>query len=109
VTKKKRPVRARNLRRALERDRDKLAAARRRLIALEAGGSPARPIEVESAAVVEGRAESQTCPDCDGELRTASHEAKRHGDELLRELTLACRRCGATLVQYFRIIPARPN
>jgi hypothetical protein len=109
VSKKKRPLRARNLRRALERDQDKLAAARRKLIALEAGGSPARPIEVASAAVIEARAESLPCPDCDGELRCQAHDAREHDGELLRAVTLTCRRCGATLEQYFRIVPARPN
>lgn len=109
MSKKKRPLRARNLRRALERDQDKLASARRKLHALEPGGSPERPLEVGSAAVIEGRAESLRCPDCEGELRTTAHEAREHGGELLREVTLTCRRCGATLTQYFRIVPARPH
>jgi len=106
VTKKKRP---RNLRRALEREQDKLSAARRRLLKLEAGGSPERPIEVASAAVIEARAASVPCPDCAGELRAESHEAREHEGELVREVTSICRRCGAALAQYFRIVPARPN
>jgi len=106
VTKKKRP---RNLRRALEREQDKLSAARRKLITMEDGGRPDRPIEVASAAVIEARAASVPCPDCAGELRAESHEAREHQDELLREVTLICRRCGAALKQYFRIVPTRPN
>lgn len=106
MPKKKRP---RNLRRALEREQDKLSAARRRLIKLEVGGSPERPVEVASAAVIEARAESLSCPDCAGELRTDSHEAREHEGELLREVTLVCRRCAAALTQYFRIVPIRPN
>ncbi len=106
MTKKKRP---RSLRRALEREQDKLSAARRRLIKLEAGGNPDRPVEVASAAVIETRAASIPCPDCSGELRAESHEASEHDGELLREVTLICRRCGAALAQYFRIVPTRPN
>ena len=106
MTKKKRP---RNLRRALARQQDKLASARRRLIALESGGSPQRPIEVASAAVIEARAARIPCPDCSGELRAEEHEALAHEGELLREVTLLCRRCGAALAQYFRIVPARLN
>jgi hypothetical protein len=109
VTKRKRPPRPRSLRRALERDQDKLAAARRRLIALEAGGTPGRPIEVASAAVIEARAASVPCPDCAGELRAEGHDAFEHEDALLREVRLICRRCGGTLAQYFRIVPSRPN
>lgn len=109
MTKKKRPPRLRSLRRALERDQDKLAAARRRLIALEVGGTPGRPIEVASAAVIEARAASVACPDCAGQLRAKDHEAREHEGELVREVTLTCARCGATLAQYFRIVPPRPN
>jgi uncharacterized protein YbaR (Trm112 family) len=109
VTKKKRPKSARTLRRTHERDHDKLALARRKLLALEAGGSPGHPIVVPSAAVIEARAESVPCPDCQGALRVSEHEAHTHDGELLREVTLSCRSCGAALRLFFRIMVARPN
>ena len=109
MTKKKRPVRARSLRRSLERSEDKLAHARRRLIALEPGGSPERPIEVSSAAVIEARAESVVCPDCSGELRIAEHRAEALQDALLRVVQLKCRRCGAPLTLFFHIVTVAPN
>jgi hypothetical protein len=109
VTKKKRPARTRTLRRTVERDHDKLALARRKLLTLEAGGTPSVPITVASAAVIEGRAESVPCPDCEGALRVSAHEALTHAGELLREVTLTCRSCAAELRQYFRIVVPRLN
>lgn len=109
VAKKKRPVRARNLRRELERSDDKLARARRRLIALEPGGSPERPIDVASASVIEARAEGVACPDCAGALRVQEHGARAHQGELLRPVVLACRSCGAPLTLFFRIVTVAPN
>jgi uncharacterized protein YbaR (Trm112 family) len=109
VTKKKRPKSARSLRRTHERDQDKLALARRKLLALEAGGSPDHPLVVPSAAVIEARAESVACPDCEGALRVSAHEAHAYEGELLREVTLTCRSCGAALRLFFQIMVARPN
>jgi predicted RNA-binding Zn-ribbon protein involved in translation (DUF1610 family) len=110
VTKKKR---ARSERRALERRQDKLASARRKLIALEPGGSPARPIVVDSAAVVEPRAESFACPECGSSMRAEEHRAlspsEQTGYESLREVGLCCRRCGSSLRLFFRIVEPRPN
>ncbi|HEX6240344.1 MAG TPA: hypothetical protein VFZ61_05605 [Polyangiales bacterium] len=109
MSKKKRAARPRSLRREAERDVQKLADARRRLIALEAGGSPERPLEVESVAVIERRAESVRCPDCGEALRVADHAAREHRGALLRAVTLHCRQCGAPLTLYFRIVTASPN
>jgi hypothetical protein len=81
----------------------KLAASRRKLVALEAGGSPERPAEVPSASVVEARAQSWPCPDCGGPLRCREHRAERHHGELLRCAELECRACGAPLTLYFRL------
>lgn len=103
VTKKKRPTRTRTLRRDLERIEHKLGLSRRKLIALEPGGSPERPIVVESAAVVERRAESVPCPDCEGSMRASEHDAITHQDVLLRKVSLTCRSCGAALALFFRI------
>jgi hypothetical protein len=109
VSKKKRPVRTRSLRRSLERSEDKLAHARRRLIALAPGGTPERPIEVSSAAVIEARAESVACPDCAGELRIGEHAAQQHERALLRVVQLSCRRCGAPLTLFFHIVTVAPS
>jgi hypothetical protein len=106
MTKKKR---RRTLRRQLERSADKLAEARRKLLALEPGGSPAHPLEVASAAVIERRAESFACPDCRGALRVVRHDAEEHEGRLLRPVELACRDCGAPLTLYFRVAPALLN
>ncbi|MFT3922925.1 MAG: hypothetical protein QM778_10355 [Myxococcales bacterium] len=104
MTKKKRPQRTRTLRRTLERSQDKLAGSRRKLVALERGGSPERPIEVDSAAVVEPRAESFRCPDCDGPLRAEEHTAGRRESQLVRAVHLICRDCGSPLTLYFRVV-----
>ena len=96
MTKKKRPPRTRTLRRNLERSQDKLSGARRKLLALEPGGSPEHPIEVDSAAVIEPRAESFRCPDCDGALRCEEHAIANHeSEQLVRAVTLVCRDCRA--------------
>lgn len=107
--KKKRPIRTRTLRRNLERSADRLAQARRKLVLLEDGGTPERPIAVESAAVVEARAESVPCPDCGSALRTIEHNVIEHEGQLLRAVKLECRSCGAPLEQFFRIAVVRPN
>jgi hypothetical protein len=104
VTKKKRPQRMRTMRRDLERRQDKLTESRRKLLALEPGGSPDRPIEVDSAAVVEPRAESFRCPDCDGALRCEEHAVGRRDARLVREVALVCRSCGSPLTLYFRVV-----
>ena len=77
--------------------------SRRKLIALERGGSAERPIEVDSASVIEARAESISCPDCTQSLRTVEHQSVEHAGELLRAVELVCRGCGAQLRLYFRI------
>ena len=104
MSKKKRPGRTRTLRRNLERSQDKLAAARRKLLWLERGGSPERPIEVDSAAVVEPRAESFRCPECEGPLRCEEHRAGDHENRLVREVQLVCRTCGEPVKLYFRVV-----
>lgn len=109
VTKKKRPARTRTLRRNLERSQDKLGGARRKLIAISPGGTAEQPLEVVSAAVIESRAESVPCPDCEGSLRAEEHTAFEHEGTLLRKVELVCRSCGAPLTQYFRIVSAQPN
>jgi len=104
MTKKKRPPRTRTLRRTLERGQEKLAGARRKLLVLERGGAPERPLEVDSAAVVEPRAESFRCPDCDGPLRCEEQTVSQRDGHLVRAVDLVCRDCGSPLTLYFRVV-----
>ncbi len=104
MVKKKRPERARTLRRCGERKFDKLVSARRKLIALEPGGSPERPLEVASASVVEPRAEAFACPECGAALRCREHRAELVQGKPLRIVDLTCRTCASELTLYFRVI-----
>ncbi len=95
--------RARTVRREAERERGKLADARERLSRLETGGAPERPIAVESASVIELRAESMRCARCDGELKVREHTAHVIGGLGLRKIDLDCKHCGHTRTIWFAI------
>jgi transposase-like protein len=90
--------RARAMRR-LVRDREKLAS-------LSIGGSQARPIHVNSAAVVEVRIRHLTCPQCDGEYRVVEHRAPSSG---IRSVDVTCQLCGVSRTLWFRIVSAEAN
>jgi DNA-directed RNA polymerase subunit RPC12/RpoP len=81
----------------------KLAADRERLFQREEGGNTSRPIDVESAAIVEMRAEGIPCPRCEGEQRVLEHLAVTVSGHRLREARLQCRRCGSKRSMWFRI------
>lgn len=91
--------RPRTERRQNDRDVAKLIEAREKLASLESGGTPARPIEVPGASVIEVRALTHRCLACDGELRVHEHRAQHD----LRELELACKRCGRRRTLWFRV------
>ena len=96
--------RERTTRRENERDLDKLEAARTKLAALEVGGSPERPAEVDSASQIEGRAEALPCFRCDHALKIVEHRALHHSSSgSVRELALACPKCGTKRRAYFRV------
>jgi hypothetical protein len=78
-------------------------AVRQRLARLGPGGTPAQPIEVESASQVEVRALSLPCVHCDGPYRLDEHIAERLGGASLRVLHVHCGHCGATRRLFFRI------
>lgn len=102
----KRPrQRARTARRELARAAEKLREQRERLFLLEAGGTPERPLEVESVAVIEVKAASIPCPACGGRLRVQSHEAPTIGGVRLREVRARCTTCGAERSIWFRLVP----
>jgi hypothetical protein len=103
---KKKP---RTLRRELDRETVKLAAQREKLANLEPGGSPARPIEIVSASLVEVTAESTKCPRCGGPLRVEEHAAQTLNGVPLRIAWVRCRDCGHRRAIYFRITTVLPN
>ncbi|MEP6859300.1 MAG: hypothetical protein ABJE66_01685 [Deltaproteobacteria bacterium] len=104
---KKRPERPeRTERRAQARDARELVRDRERLAKLVAGGASDHPIEVASAAVVEGRVGTLPCPQCAGEYRLIEHRSEGPG---LRAVDVACRQCGVKRTLWFRIVVDEPN
>jgi hypothetical protein len=94
---------SRTERRARERALSKLATARERLATLEEGGSPRRPIEVESASQVETHARSLQCVRCGGSPRLDEHTAETVDEQRLRVARMTCPGCGGKRTVYFRI------
>jgi endogenous inhibitor of DNA gyrase (YacG/DUF329 family) len=104
VTPKRKPAeRARTARRAALRASDKLARQRERLLLLEPGGTPERPIDVESASVVEPRAAALSCPRCQVAVRVEAHRAPSSPGMRLREAEVSCPRCGQRRSIWFRL------
>jgi hypothetical protein len=95
--------RARTERRTQERALDKLARDRAKLAILEPGGSPERPIAVESASQVEVHARAMPCTRCDAEMRIDAHEARTVGGRRLRVVRLVCPRCGTGREAWFHL------
>jgi hypothetical protein len=73
------------------------------------GGAAARPIDVESPAVIELRAGSMGCPLCDGSVTVEEHVATVVDGEPLREAKVACRRCHTRRSVWFRLGSGAPN
>jgi hypothetical protein len=103
----KKPKRARAVRREADRAQEKLAQTARKLVALEPGGSPERPIEIESASVVETDAGSQPCSVCGGSALVLDHRVLEHQGRRLRVASLRCKQCGEAWNRYYWI--AAPN
>jgi len=101
---RKRPERTE--RRARERAARELVRDREKLAALSPGGSAERPIEVDSAAVIEGRVRGMPCVQCEGAYRVADHRSAGAG---VRALDVRCDRCGVARTLWFRIVSAEPN
>jgi hypothetical protein len=106
MTKKPRP---RTERREAARAQEKLARAREKLARLEPGGSPERPIALESASQVEVHASSLRCTRCDGDLRVEEHLARTIEEQRLRLVHLVCARCGARRDAWFRLEARLPS
>lgn len=98
-----RPGSPRALRRTRARAHGKLVRDLERLAALEPGGSPARPITIDSPAAVEVVATARPCPLCEGSLRVEEHAAEVIDGARLRVARLACAACGTRRARYFRL------
>lgn len=94
--------RPRAARRARERETRKLVRQLDRLAEDAPGGSPDRPIDMSSSAVIEPRAQRTPCPLCQGPLRVEDHQAARE----LRVVAVRCGRCGVARKLWFRLVPA---
>ncbi len=75
-----------------------------RLAQLAPGGTPARPIDVESPAQVDVIAETTACPLCEGALQLVEHAAETHDGVRLRAAHVRCTQCGVARVVYFRLV-----
>ena len=101
--------RARTQRRQDERALQKLAVAKEKLATFEEGGSPDRPIALESASQVEVHAASMTCPVCGDHYRVEEHTVLVHGGRSLRVAHVLSRQCGRERKIYFAVRAALPN
>lgn len=95
--------RSRTAVREAQRAERKLAQLRTRLAALEPGGSPRNPIEVQASSQIELRAESLRCPICAGSFKVQEHEAETIEARRLRVVDVKCRHCGTGRTLYFEI------
>lgn len=77
-----------------------------RLARVEPGGSPDRPIEIDTPAIVEVRALAKPCPLCQGPLRLEEHAAVEIDGARLRVAAVACTQCGVQRSLYFRLAGA---
>lgn len=103
------PKSARTARREAERAAAKLYKQRVALAALEPGGAPDRPLEVESASVIESRAEAFECLRCNGRVRTLDHRAEVVGERRLRVAVVRCASCATERTIYFRLGTVLPS
>ena len=109
---KRGPKRAspRTQRRSAARAHERLVVERRRLAALEPGGSSERPIAVASAAVIEVQALSQPCLACDeSRQRLVEHRAEEIEGARLRVVDVRCAVCSASRRFFFEIVNAGAN
>jgi hypothetical protein len=103
MAQRKSKSRARNARREAERAAQKLVEQREKLFRLEPGGSPERPLDVESPVLVDLRAAAFHCPRCDAPVQLREHAATNVAGVLLREARVQCPRCASKRSLWFRI------
>jgi len=87
-----------------EREQVKLTETRRKLHALEPGGSEDHPVEVVSSSVIEPHARGLACARCGPELRIVDQAAFVKGAHVRRRVTLRCARCGDARVAHYVIV-----
>jgi hypothetical protein len=104
-----RAPRPRRLRRARDRALRKQVRRVEQLAAGLPGASAELPIDVASASVVEEKARATPCAQCGGDLQLGGDRATSTARGVLREITLACRRCHAPRTLWFRIAPRAVN
>ncbi|HUH03247.1 MAG TPA: hypothetical protein VML75_14720 [Kofleriaceae bacterium] len=105
----KKNERARTARRLSDRAMRKLVRDREKLAELEAGGSPARPIDVPTSAVIEGRARSTHCVQCEGQLDVVELSATTWEGEPRRIAHVKCRQCHVARDLWYRITAPLPS
>ncbi|AKT36572.1 hypothetical protein [Chondromyces crocatus] len=99
----KKKLSTRSARRAGERAAVKLTQDLDKLARLEPGGSPERPLPLESASQVEVTARGKPCPLCRGELRLEEHAAESIRGARLRVARMMCVACGGRRELWFRL------
>lgn len=99
----RRPATPRGARRARAREHAALVRDQEQLWALSPGGSPDRPIPIESPVQVEPRAAATRCPLCDSPLLVLAHEAREVAGDRLRIARVRCDACGVARAIHFRL------
>ncbi|MGE0546093.1 MAG: hypothetical protein AB7O24_00265 [Kofleriaceae bacterium] len=85
---------------------DRRSADRELLARLLRGGSPHRPIVVESAAMIETRVAAMNCIDCGWTYRLLEHVRAAPG---VRRVDVECRGCSERRSFWFRLSGNEPN
>jgi hypothetical protein len=99
-----RPPRPRRQQREQQRALRKTVHQLERLAAEMPGGSPERPIDVGSASIVETKARSIACVQCEAlALELGADRATSTPRGVLRELAMICRQCHAPRAVWFRV------
>jgi hypothetical protein len=105
----KRKLSPRAERRVHARAAEKATRDRERLARIEEGGTPERPIELESASQIEPHALAAACLRCDGPNRLEEHAAETVNGQRLRVVRMTCARCGSKRTMWFRLAPKLPS
>jgi hypothetical protein len=106
MAKKQRP---RTAERERQRAAQKLVRERQKLALLLPGGSPERPIDVPSTAVIAVRARATPCPLCAGTLHLEEETAEFREGRQLRAAHMTCVSCGIARVLWFGLSSSLPS
>jgi hypothetical protein len=103
----RRPLTRRGARRRHARDAEALAADLEALEKVAPGGTPQRPLDVETAAQVDVIAGQRVCPRCRVARRLDQHVARTVDGESLRVALISCPACARRTELWFRLRPPR--